>query len=305
VKSALVWLVWAATVWASPAAAQEAGAPPSTDGAASGSATRAEAESERTPAPARTPTSAEQARDLGRAGLSAYGQADFETALDHFRRAETLVHSPVFQLYAARSLLRLGKVDEARAELERILAATPAAGAPEAWLRARREAADELLALSSAAPVTAPRGPSDSADDFDADGHIVRVAQGVAKAPPKSPAPTAQPSPWLRQAPHRRAALVAFGVGALGLVFSAVTGGLAIAESAAVKANCDGSVCREEDLPRAQKAVVLANLATVGGVVALTGGATGTVLWLLSDAAGTPRVQVGVAGPSLRLAAHF
>lgn len=245
---------------------------------------------------------AEQARELGRAGLSAYGQANFEAALGHFRAAEALAHSPVFQLYAARSLLRLGKVDEARMELERIVATTPSEGAPSAWLRARGEAETELAALAQ----TTPGGePLTGTDGFDADGHVVSVAEGEVKMPTWHPEPTPRASAWMRATPNQRGAVVAFGIGALGLVFSAITGGLAIAETAAVKANCTGTVCREEDLPRVHYATQLANLATVGCAVALAGGATGAVLWLWPNEQGSAQVEVGVAGPSLRLATHF
>jgi tetratricopeptide (TPR) repeat protein len=285
VKRALAFLVAAVAIWPACAGAQTADAPAHDEQPSSGA------------------TVASRARDLGRAGLSAYGQADFEAALGHFRAAEALAHSPVFQLYAARSLLRLDRVDEARAELETILTTAPEENAPSAWLRARREAADELLALANVAPEPVPNDQGD--DDFDADGRVRRVAEGEVTMPTWHPEPAPRPSAWMRASPNQRGAVVAFGVGALGLVFSAITGGMAIAETAAVKANCIGAVCREEDLPRAVYATQLANLATVGAVVAVTGGATGAVLWVLPDAKGTTRLEVGVAGPALRLAAHF
>ena len=244
---------------------------------------------------------AERARDLGRTGLDAYGQGDFERALDLFRKAEALAHSPVFQLYAARSLRQLGQLEKARAEFEAILATTPSEGAPDAWLRARSSAEDELAALPSPTSQEPPKTEGDKS--FDADGHVVSVATGEMPPPGSHPEPAPKQSFWKRATPAKRGAMVAFGVGAVGLVFSAITGGMAVAESMAIKANCVDNVCPAEDRPRAEYATDLANLATIGAGVALAGGVTGAVLWFLPHRDGG--VAVSVAGPSLRIEGRF
>jgi hypothetical protein len=242
---------------------------------------------------------AERARDLGRAGLDAYGQGDFARALDLFQKAEALAHSPVFQLYAARSLRELGKLDEARAEFETILATTPSEGAPEAWLRARSSAEDELAAL----PSPTSENPETTSQDFDADGHVVSVATAEMPPPDSHPEPAPRQSFWKRATPAKRGAMVAFGVGALGLVFAAVTGGIAMAESAAIKDRCMNNVCPPEELPRVEYATQMANLATVGAGVALAGGVTGAVLWFLPER--DRGIALSVAGPSLRIEGRF
>lgn len=276
----LMALCWSAAGFAQTAARAESTPP----GEQEGSATQADAE---------------RARDLGHAGLNAYGQGDFERALDLFHEAEALAHSPVFRLYAARCLLALERTEEGRAELEAILATTPSEGVPDAWLRARRSAEDELAAL----PTSTSDVPSDAPADFDADGRVVSIVNAEALPPSPPPAPAPAHSFWNRATPEQRGAFVAFGVGAVGLVFSAITGGIALAETAAIKANCMNNVCPPEDLPRAEYATQMANLATVGASVALAGGVTGTVLWLLP---GHDRgVALSVAGPSLRLEGRF
>lgn len=274
--------------WSSESLAQAAAAAPS-------------AATEAQPSETTSRVDAERARDLGRTGLDAYGQGDFERALDLFRKAEALAHSPVFQLYAARSLRQLGQLEKARAEFEAILATTPSEGAPDAWLRARSSAEDELAALPSATS----EKPETTSKGFDADGHVVSVATGEMPPPGSHPEPAPRQSFWTRATPAKRGAMVAFGVGAVGLVFSAITGGMAIAESMAIKANCVDNVCPAEDRPRAEYATDLANLATIGGGVALAGGVTGLVLWLVPDGRHTAALGVRVAGPSLRFEGRF
>jgi len=292
VKHALLYLALALASAPLSAFGQTEAAKASTDGHPS-------AEAASPPASA-----AEQAREFGRAGLLAYGQFEFELALGHFERAEELMHSPVFQLYAARCLASLGRVPEARSLLERITREALPTQAPEAWQRAQSEAEHELAALT-----TAPAEPNAHAPEpsppFDVDGRVTQTASGEsAPSPPEleSPAPKGL---WARATPNQRGAVVAFGVGAAGVVLTVVTGALAIAEAAAVKENCVGTSCRPEDLPRAQHAETLANLATVGGTIALAGGVTGALLLWLPDAARPSQVTLAVSGASLRLSASF
>ncbi len=67
-----------------------------------------------TNATAQTDSERASARAAAIAGGEAFQAGDFKRSLDLFRRAESLPHSPVHELYAARSLVRLGRLVEAR-----------------------------------------------------------------------------------------------------------------------------------------------------------------------------------------------
>lgn len=246
---------------------------------------------------------ADQARELGRSGLRAFGNSEFVTALDAFQRAESLAHSPVFQLYAARCLVALDRVSDARALLTIVSTETMAPSAPEAWRRAQADARVELVLLD---PPRTPDDPSaPAAGTFDADGHVTLVTSGVPRMPTWHPEPAPALNFWQRATPNERGSLVAFGASATGLVFAAVTGTLALVEAAKVKENCVGTSCRPEDLPRAQDAEQLANLATVGTAVFIAGAAAGVVLWLLPADPAKGELSVGLRGPGLHVGVRF
>jgi hypothetical protein len=93
------------------------------------------------------------ARDLASEGSGFYESGNFEQAYDRFARAYQLVHAPTVGIWAARSLVKLGRLIEASErflELERQELATDA---PPEHHKAKEEAAAERQAL-------APRIPS-------------------------------------------------------------------------------------------------------------------------------------------------
>ncbi len=93
------------------------------------------------------------ARDLASEGSGLYESGNFEQAYDRFARAYQLVHAPTVGIWAARSLVKLGRLIEASErflELERL---TLAENAPPEHQKAKEEAAAERQAL-------APRIPS-------------------------------------------------------------------------------------------------------------------------------------------------
>jgi len=306
VKRAVLYFAFATVLWSPSVLAQADGVSESgraaadTNGQTAPSPRAATAEAVQ---PGRAPT--EQARELGRRGLTAFERGDFEAALEHFQRAEGLAHSPVFQLYAARCLLALERPDEAQSLLRAITAESLDERAPEAWRRAQAEARLELVRLEvPAAPTTEPAGTATPVG-VAADGQVEQVASGTPPLPSDHPEPRSARNFWQRAAPTERGAWTAFGAGATGLVFAVITGALAVVEAAKVKENCVGTSCRLEDLPRAQHAEQLANLATVGTVVFAVGGATGTVLWLLPKKDADRAVALAVSGPGLSLSGRF
>jgi len=301
VKRALA-LFLSVSFWSSAAAAQSAQAAPE-----AAAAVAPERATPVTPMPETDDKDAAgRARDLGREGLSAYGESRYQEALNLFLAADSAFHSPVFQLFAARCLLELDRSAEAQALLERITKEELPRGAPEPWSRARSEAERELARLREPpAPKEGAQPSGELPQNFDADGVVVRRVTAMPEPPPEPDFSRERSTVWTRSTPNQRAALVAFGTGAIGLVFAIVTGGMALERSAHVRENCMGTSCRPEDLPLAQEATLLANVATVGAAIAIAGGTTGTVLWLLPTSRADGSVALVLSGPSLRLAGTF
>lgn len=105
------------------------------------------------PETAADPASAEEkALALGHEGLTAFEQGKWQEALDRFSAAEALTHSPVFLLYAGRSLRNLGRLREAEARLDRVAGEALPADSPVAWQQAQRDARAELSALGERIP---------------------------------------------------------------------------------------------------------------------------------------------------------
>ncbi|HKY36278.1 MAG TPA: hypothetical protein VJN18_10090 [Polyangiaceae bacterium] len=100
--------------------------------------------------PADTPNA--RAITTGQQGIQAYEQGKWLKALEHFREAEALYHSPVFALFAARSQRQLGQLLEARATLQRLVGESLATDAPAPWVKAQAEARLELAELAAEVP---------------------------------------------------------------------------------------------------------------------------------------------------------
>ncbi len=66
------------------------------------------------PASAQTAEEKAGARAAANSGADAFEAGDFEKAADMFLRAESIIHSPVHELYLARSYAQLGRLVEAR-----------------------------------------------------------------------------------------------------------------------------------------------------------------------------------------------
>ncbi|HEX6764920.1 MAG TPA: hypothetical protein VF103_05565, partial [Polyangiaceae bacterium] len=93
-----------------------------------------------------------RAIEKGNQGIELYEQGKWNEALERFRRAESIYHSPVFVLYAARTLRNAGRLLEARAEFRRLLAEPLGPTAPELWKQAQRDGGAELAALEATIP---------------------------------------------------------------------------------------------------------------------------------------------------------
>jgi tetratricopeptide (TPR) repeat protein len=138
-------------------------------------------------------SSAERAIQAGKAGIAAYELGKWQEALARFRQAETLYHSPVFALFAARSLRQLGQLLEARAALQKLVSEAIADTAPAAWQKVPADAKLELAELAADMPTVtlkveggvtsvtlddAPVAP-DRAIELDPGRHRAAVSDGV------------------------------------------------------------------------------------------------------------------------------
>ena len=99
-------------------------------------------------APPTQSTPAVRAIAAGQHGVRAYEQGQWSDALQYFREADTLYHSPVFSLFIGRCQRRLGQLLEARATLNQLSNELIAATAPEPWVKAQSDARAELTGLA-------------------------------------------------------------------------------------------------------------------------------------------------------------
>jgi hypothetical protein len=88
----------------------------------------------------------------GEQGLALYEQGKWSEALERFREAESLYHSPVFGLYTARALRNAGRLLEAREAFRALVAEKLEPSAPELWRQAQRDGVTELAALEMNIP---------------------------------------------------------------------------------------------------------------------------------------------------------
>lgn len=100
-----------------------------------------------------TPEERAGARTAADRGYDAFKSGDWAEALDLFGRAESLVHSPVHNLYIARSHARLGHLIEAQEAYLRLVREGMSPGASAAMRAARTEAETELIPLEPQIPL--------------------------------------------------------------------------------------------------------------------------------------------------------
>lgn len=104
-----------------------------------------------TRAPETTPTPGSRAIAKGQEALALFERGEYGAALAMFQEADALYHSPVFLLYAGRSLERLGRWTEATAMMRRV-AIENVETAPPPWKRAKADAQAELAVIAAAMP---------------------------------------------------------------------------------------------------------------------------------------------------------
>lgn len=89
------------------------------------------------------------ARSLANQAADAYDAGRFQDAVDLFKRAESLVHSPVHWLYTARGLAKLGRFVEAREYYLKTTREVLPGTAPQAFHQAKTDAEKELAPVEA------------------------------------------------------------------------------------------------------------------------------------------------------------
>lgn len=115
----------------------------------------------------------------GQEALTLFDQGKYDEALAKFQQAEALYHSPVFLLYAGRSLRETGHWVEAIVTLRRV-AEENLASAPPSWKQAQADAERERASLEAEIPsvIVTVGGGSPSAQ-VTIDGTAVTVGERV------------------------------------------------------------------------------------------------------------------------------
>ncbi|HEY5960361.1 MAG TPA: hypothetical protein VIV60_27595 [Polyangiaceae bacterium] len=95
---------------------------------------------------------ADEAIRLGQSGLTHYQTEQWDLALSAFQAADAQMHSPVFGLYVARCLRKLGRWVAAVEQYQSMTSAQLSDTSPEPWKHAHRAATEELADLSATVP---------------------------------------------------------------------------------------------------------------------------------------------------------
>jgi hypothetical protein len=98
-------------------------------------------------------------------GIAAYQEGRYPDAVDLLQRAETLYHAPVHVLFLARAFEREGKLVQAREHYMSLKREKLASSAPEAFIKAQKDAIAELNALEPRVPYALIRVQGMNADN--------------------------------------------------------------------------------------------------------------------------------------------
>ncbi len=253
------------------------------------------------------PAARSTARKLGQEALKLFDAGDYAGALDKLTTANQLVPTPTLGLYAARCLVKLGRLVEAseryldvsRMQLER--------GAQPVMKKALIDALAERDRLLPTIPTlevvldsphadgvtlivdgqpflpglvgekrpvdpghhTATARRADVEVTQQTDVSLGEAGRLVLKLPPVP----AAPPPIEHTPPMRIAGWVGVGVGVAGAVVAAVSGGIAVADETALNAskNCTNYVCNSAEAGTISTFHVTSKLTTVGLVAGVAG----------------------------------
>ncbi|MBW2529671.1 MAG: hypothetical protein JRI23_36180 [Deltaproteobacteria bacterium] len=248
-------------------------------------------------------------------GLDLFDAGRYVEAIAEFQRAEDLFHAPTHLKYMAEAHERLGQLLEAQRHYGEAIADQLPESAPEVFQRVQTEAREALTNLVKRIPtlevevqgidrelvritVDGENWPSwwerprrfnpgkhevmAAADGYLAVVRSVTLAEGARdrlvidmSTPDQAPTPEEPPaSPGGSYVP----AIVAFGIGGVGLLVGAITGGMSLGKVSELDERCPDKSCPAEDEELADEAKLLGNVSTAGFVIGGIGVAAGVAL---------------------------
>ena len=238
----------------------------------------------------------ERARAHFQSGRAYFDTADYESALREFNQAYALSHRPalLYNIYAAHE--RLGNLEEAIRYLERYLAEggeIPDRATLEVRLRnlrARVADASASTASTSTSTSTGTGASREPAGEEPTPRSDTNAGEGAPPAPVH--ADERAGSGGLSVVP-----LVAYGVGAAGVIAFAMFGALALLADSSPASSCAADTtrtCTERDVAPMDRFALFAD---IGLLMAIAGTATGTILVLGSSDDDNPgeRARIGAA----------
>jgi hypothetical protein len=293
-----------------------------------------------------TKTEIDMARNLMDEGDAKLERGDFRGALRSYRAAHTIMNVPTTGIDVARMEAKLGRLVEARKVALEVVRMPTKPQEPKPFVEARSDAQLLADALETRIPrlMVELKGAAASAQvEVRIDGHTVpseevnspipvdpgkhEVSVSVSGAAPEIETVTLAEtekrtvtfgdgdSSLTSDKPVRRTSplvFVGFGLGSVGLIAGAITGGMSLSRASDVEAMCPGGTCAtqaalDKAKPTNEAAFTLANVSNVAFAVGLLGvglGVTGLVLSRgeakKSESAATWHVFVAPNGAGVR-----
>jgi hypothetical protein len=255
------------------------------------------------------------ARKLGQDALKLFEAGDFAAALDKFNTADSLVPAPTLSLYAARCLVKLGRLVEASERYLEVTRLRLDRGALPVMRAAQADAVAEREKLLPTIPMLAVwlEGPVGDGVEVSVDGKVLlpaligekrqvnpgkhrldarradtTVSKDVTIALSDSarvvltlPALPAPPAP--RMPALRKVGWVAVGVGVAGVVTGGVAGLVAFAKGKSLLSQCPNHACpTERTLALAGPYDAARSASTAGFIAGAVGLAAGIPLVVVS-----------------------
>jgi hypothetical protein len=248
------------------------------------------------------------ARGLALEGLKLFGADRYAEALATFREADALFHAPSVTLYIARCQRKMGKLLDARATYDKLLAEDLPKDASPQFVQAHVEAGQELEALKHRIPtlrvvvVGVPAGEAqvmldgvpfvEGTKELDPGRYTVEIRRATrpGEAPVTRAVLLVEGSPKILTVDLGAATVpegtppgrwylpggIALGVGVLGLGAGVVSGALSLAKVSQIKSQCIGTSCPPSLKGEGDSAKLLGYVSTttfaVGGAGAIAGG---------------------------------
>jgi hypothetical protein len=277
-------------------------------------------------------TDIERARALAKqASRALHMEQRYIKALELATQAEGLHHAPFHLAVIGESLMGMGRLTEAMATFERLVAEPLPAGAPEAAVAAQEDGRRRLIELSALVPslLLVVKGPpknavgatvdgkplsvgGTSATRFDPGPHAIHAAapgyapfNRTVTLPTKGGAVVVEavlqaeaPPPGDDKRPLRVPGIVLLASGGVGFFAGAVTGGVFLSRLAALKARCPENRCASADQAEARSVGTLGDVSTAALIVGGAGVVTGGIM-LVVQRAGTKRRRTGASAEAI------